>query len=472
MTAAGETALHGASGRLYTLPQEDTLTAHRRPIRAALILLLAVMAGTPAVLAGPVENVDRPGQQPLPLSARSAILIDQASGRVLYQSNPDQPMVPASLAKLMTLHIVYQELADRRISRSDVVSLTANAWADHQAPGSTLMNLGPGQIVTVEELMKGTAIASGNDAATALAEYVAGSTARFVRMMNDEARFMGLAGLHFTDPAGVREDNSVTARQFAEFCRRYIDLHPEALSELHSLREFDYPLPQNVPGTGRARLGTKKQYNGNYLVWDGIGVDGLKTGHLDDENFTAAITARRGDMRLIAVLLGVPGGSLTDGARRRTDDSMALLTYGFRNFSALALDAPTLPPVRVWKGEAREVAVTPAVPVQLMISPEERAELAYTVLARVPLVAPVYRGEKIGDLVYSAGQAEVGRIPLLAAEDVAGAGIFRQAWDGIVLGLVSVLEDTRSLTRTALDMTHPTTVVSTGNTGPVERRTP
>ncbi len=171
------------------------------------------------------------------------------------------------------------------------------------------MNLGQGQIVTVEELMKGVAIASGNDAAAALAEYVAGSSEAFVRRMNEEARFMGYSVMHFADPAGLSTENRVTAREFADFCRRYIELHPEALAELHSLREFDYPLPQNVPGGRLSGQATRKQYNGNYLVWDGIGVDGLKTGHLDNANFTAAITARRGDTRLIAVLLGVRDGA-------------------------------------------------------------------------------------------------------------------------------------------------------------------
>jgi D-alanyl-D-alanine carboxypeptidase (penicillin-binding protein 5/6) len=390
------------------------------------------------------------------------VLIDQVSGRILYQRNPDQPMVPASLAKLMTLHIVYQKLADRTISRSDVVTLSSNAWADHQAPGSTLMNLGPGQIVTVEELMKGAAIASGNDAATALAEYTAGSTSAFVRMMNDEARFMGYSTMRFTDPAGVGVDNTVTARELADFCRRYIDDHPEALGELHSLREFDYPLPQNIPGVRNASRETKKQYNGNWLVWDGIGVDGLKTGHLDNENFTAAITARRGGMRLIAVLLGVPGTSLTDGARHRMDDSMALITWGFRSFSTVDLDAPALPGARVWKGETREVPVAPAGPVRLTARPEELAKLTYTVLARIPLIAPVYKGQQVGDLVYSAGTEEVGRVALLAAVDVNGAGILRWAWDSIVLGLTLMLDDTSAAAHAALDTLHPTAIVSAG----------
>lgn len=405
-----------------------------------------------------------PPNDPLPLSARSAVLIDEASGRVLYQKNPDQAMVPASLAKLMTLHIVYQKLADRTISRSDVVTLSTNAWADHQAPGSTLMNLGPGQIVTVQELMLGVAVASGNDAATALAEYTAGSTAAFVRMMNDEARFMGYESMYFTDPAGVNEDNRVTAREFADFSRRYIQLHPEALRELHSQREFDYPLPQNLPGVRRARLETKKQYNGNWLVWDGIGVDGLKTGHLDDENFTAAITAQRGGTRLIAVILGVAGRGLADGARRRTEDSVTLLSWGFRGFATVNLDTPSLPAVRVWKGAARAVAVQPSDPVRLTLSQEERDNLTFMALARSPLVAPVYKGQAVGDLVYAAGAEEVGRIPLLAAEDVPAAGPFRWTWDSLLLGLTSIAQDGAAALQSALAALHPGAVVSAGTT--------
>jgi len=425
---------------------EEILTPILWIRRVAAVLILAALS--------PVGDLFAE-KEPLALSARSAVLIDQVSGRVLYQRNPDQPMVPASIAKLMTLHIVYQKLADRTITRSDVVTLSSNAWADHQAPGSTLMNLGPGQIVTVEELMKGVAIASGNDAAAALAEYVAGGSAAFVRMMNDEARFMGYRSMHFTDPAGVNDDNRVTAREFADFCRRYIDLHPGALGELHSLREFDYPLPQNMPGVRRSRLETKKQYNGNWLVWDGFGVDGLKTGHLDGQNFTAAITARRGGMRLIAVILGVPGTSLNDGARNRTEDSMTLLRYGFRNFTTVDLDAPVLPAARVWKGGAAGIAVQPAGPVRLTARPEEMEKLTYSVLARTPLIAPVYKGQQVGDLVYSAGTEEVGRIPLLAAADVEAAGPLRWALDSVLLGLSAMAD-------AAIDMLHPTAIVSAG----------
>ncbi len=436
-------ALYTPSTRLlsHIITKEEQRIVPARRWRAGLALAFALCAAlaTGARLAAlPTAKSVEGAAMPFPLSARSAILIDQATGRVLFQRNADEPLVPASLAKLMCLHIVYEKLEDRSIRRDDVVMLSANAWADNQAPGSTLMNLGPGQIVTVGELMKGAAVASGNDAAIALAEYVAGSTGKFVRMMNDESRFLGYSVMRFTDPAGVRGDNRVTAREFADFCRRYIDLHPQALAELHSLREFRYPLPQNMPGSRRSPRAGKKQYNGNVLVWDDFGVDGLKTGHLDDENFTAAITAKRGGMRLIVVLLGVPGRSLADGARARSVDGMHLLSYGFDNFATIELEAPRLKPVRVWKGVSRELAVAPAGPVRLTARSGERKNLVFSVVIPRAVVAPVVRGQEIGDLLYEAEGEEIGRVRLVAAGEVESGGLLRRAWDSILMGISTI----------------------------------
>jgi serine-type D-Ala-D-Ala carboxypeptidase (penicillin-binding protein 5/6) len=445
---------------------------HRWLTGLNISLVLAALLCAAPLSAVPVQTLAEPPRDPFVLFARSAILIDQVTGRVLYERNADQPFVPASLAKLMTLHIIYEKLDDRTISRSDVVSLTANAWAAHQVPGSTLMNLGPGQIVTVQELMKGVAIASGNDAATALAEYVAGSTRSFVRLMNDEAKFLGYSVTHFSDPAGIREDNQVTAREFADFCRRYIELHPQALKELHSLREFDYPLAQNIPDGRLVPRETKKQYNGNYLVWDGWGVDGLKTGHLDNDNFTAAITARRGESRLIAVLLGVPGTSLDDGARNRSNDGMALLSYGFRAYTTIELDPPYLSAVRVWKGETRELPIIPSTPIHLTVRPTEMDKLSYSVMLSTPLVAPLMRGQRVGELVYTSGSEVIGRVPLVAAEAVDRAGLLRRMWDTAVLGFSAVVSGTSSALHASLSGFALAQVTPAQSSTPSGTRTP
>jgi D-alanyl-D-alanine carboxypeptidase (penicillin-binding protein 5/6) len=388
------------------------------------ILLLTVV---PAAAAG--------GEAPFGLRARAAILVDQATGRVLYEKNADTPFVPASLAKLMSLHIVYEKLEDRSIRPDDVVSITTRAWATNQEPGSSLMYLEPGQIVTVEDLMRGTAIASGNDAATALAEYAAGSVKKFVRLMNDECRWLGYRTTRYADPSGLSRGNQVSAREFADFCRRYIEWHPQALAELHSLREFFYPLPRNIPPGSSPFIRSYRVYNANYLVWDDFGVDGLKTGHLDDESFTVALTAERVGTRLIAVLLGVPGDGLTDGGRIRAEDGMALFSWGFRTFSTVQLASPRLDPLRVWKGSSAEVALVTARPVEVTARRAEAAKIVSTIVAPAALVAPVAKGQKVGDLVLSADGAEVGRIPLLAAEGVASAGPLRRAWDSLRMGL-------------------------------------
>jgi D-alanyl-D-alanine carboxypeptidase (penicillin-binding protein 5/6) len=439
-----------------------------RQLHVILPLLMAGLASG-GVWARQVETLDSRPPVEFTLHARSAILIDQTTGRVLFEYNADQPMVPASLAKLMSLHIVFEQLEERTIHRDDVVAITSNAWAGNQVPGSSLMDLGPGQIVTVEELMKGMAVASGNDAATALAEYVAGSTEKFVRLMNDEARFLGYKVTRFTDPSGVGTGNVTTAREFADFCRRYITAHPEALEELHSLREFDYPLPQNM-ADGRLTLATRKQFNPNFLVWDAFGVDGLKTGHLDDDNFTAAITARRGDMRLIAVLLGVPGKTLDDGSRNRAEDGMNLLWYGFRNFTTRELDPPSLPSIRVWKGKTRDLAVAPRDPIYVTARQSEWDRLAYAIDVRSPVVAPVTRGEKIGSLMYLAGSREIASIPLYATATVEPAGLVRRAWDSALLGLSSVFGGRAASLRTTFDSLPPQALLSAENT-PRDSRT-
>jgi D-alanyl-D-alanine carboxypeptidase (penicillin-binding protein 5/6) len=408
---------------------------------STLVFSALISAGLPRVIwALPAAGSESPEGVPFKLEARAAVLMDQTTGRVLYEHNADEPMIPASLAKLMTLHLVYEKLAERSISLQDVVTISTNAWALKQAPGSSLMLLEPGHIVTVEELMKGMMVSSGNDAATALAEYVAGSKEKFVRLMNEECRWMGYRNMRFTDPAGVEPTNAVSARDFADFCRRYIELHPESLDQLLSVREFEYPQPWNVPETWpesrKQSIKPVKQYNPNFMVWNGI--DGLKTGHLDEENFTAAITMKRGDTRLIAVILGVSGKTLDEGYRQRATDTLTLLGYGLRTYSTIAPDLPALRNLRVWQGERDSVGIEALRPLQVTVSPAERDEITYSLEIPESAVAPVQRGQRLGYLVFHSGETEIARYELQASETVEAAGIVKRVWDALIMGVGSI----------------------------------
>ena len=360
---------------------EDIRGAARAPrflFRAAAVLL--TIAGAAATAAAFPLDATVSALVPPALHARAAILVDQATGRVLFERGADLELPPASLAKLMTLHLVYQKLAERVIDREDIVWFGPDAYARHQQPGSSLMALEPGQIVTVAELMKGVAIQSGNDAAMALAEFVAGGTGAFVDWMNEESRFLGFRVSRYADPAGVGPGSVVTAREFAEFCRQYLRLHPESLVELHSLPEFSYPQAHNLPEDAPEAAPTTPTFNHNWLV-RGFGVDGLKTGRYDDENFTLAITAPRGGLRLVAVLLGVPGTTLAEGSLRRSRDGLALLSWGFRTFSAVAVALPDPGSLRVWKGEVDDVPLEGPVSAVVAVSASEERVLEAVVEA-------------------------------------------------------------------------------------------
>jgi serine-type D-Ala-D-Ala carboxypeptidase (penicillin-binding protein 5/6) len=359
--------------------------------------------------------------------ARCAILIDQATGTVLYESNADAPQIPASLTKMMTLHLAWCRIEEGLMKRDDPVVISKRAWSRSQASGSSLMFLEPGQLVTVGELMRGIAVVSGNDAAVALAEHIGGSVESFVSLMNEEARRLGFRSMKFSDPAGIEADNTVTAREFASFCRLYIERHPTALKELHSVREMIYPLPQNIPEGSPRSAQPIRQSSQNTLLGNELGVDGLKTGHLDARNYTGAFTAERDGMRLITVLLGIEGSTGTLGKKNRDDDATALLAYGFRTYATVHPAVPRLPVVRIWKGAVNEVTLTMAGSPVITDRRDAVAHIVSEVTAEPAVMAPVKRGAKLGEVVYKADGRVLGRFDIVAASDVKQAGFLKSA---------------------------------------------
>lgn len=368
---------------------------------------------------------------PPALSARSSILIEARTGAILYENRADEPIPPASLTKLMTLHLALQKIDEGILDPAKVIVPPPESWARNMPPRSSVMFLGPGQKLTIELLLKGLVVDSGNDAAVALADVIAGSVPAFADMMNAEASRLGYRVMHFVEPSGLSSDNVVTAREYADFCRKFVTLHPQALRSLFSVRELTYPLDENLSGDNREKPVTQK--NTNVLLGRYEGVDGLKTGHIDESGYNFAATAERGGMRLISVILGVPDQGPGGGLRMRAVESEQLLDYGFSNFTVMT--PPYAPParVRVWKGRAREVSIATAAAPYIVIPRGQSGRVSTAVEQRKEVLAPVAPGQVLGQLVVSFGSVELVRFPLRAEAGVDKGGLLRRAVDSVAL---------------------------------------
>jgi D-alanyl-D-alanine carboxypeptidase (penicillin-binding protein 5/6) len=401
------------------------------PVRRLPAFLVFFSLFTAVGYAASVPRAAAAGDGPPVLTARSAILIEAVTGTVLFEHQADEPIPPASLTKLMTIHLALTEIEEGRLSTAETLIPSPESWARNMPPRSSLMYLGPGQKLTVDQLLTGLVVDSGNDAAVEVAERIAGSVPAFVAMMNREAARLGYPSMHFVEPAGISAANTVTAREYAAFARVFVQLHPEALKEYFSVREFTYPLPGNLTGGNREKPVT--QSNRNLLLGAYEGVDGLKTGYIDESGYNIAVTAERGGMRLIAVLLGVPDAGRVSGAVRRAEESAALLDYGYETFLLVrpAYPAPAAP--RVWKGTARTVGLTVRPTPFIVVRKDQASQLRTSLEQDLDVEAPFSGGQRLGDVVVSLGSREIARFPLVAAVGVGRGGFLRRALDSVAL---------------------------------------
>ena len=360
---------------------------------------------------------------------RSAVLLDAATGAVLYALDPDLSLPPASLTKLVNLHVGLEMIEQGVVSRTDLARIPEEAWAVRQPPRSSVLGLAPGQQVSLRDLLLGCAVASGNDAAVALARQFAPSVDAYVEMMNNAVQQMGHSALRFTDVSGLDSESRITARDFAAFCADYIAAHPEALGELHSVRRFAFL--QAGPGAVHT--------NRNTLLWTYPGADGLKTGYIDESGYNLAATANNGSMRLIVVVLGVEGESSQDGDRRRADVAAALLDYGFETYATVSPRLPKPEVVRVWKGRTRAVGLTLQSRPLVTLRRAELSTMGASVIQKWEVVAPVSRGDVLGEVLVFAGpdnsRREIGRFNLVAAQGVERGVFLRRWWDSLRMGL-------------------------------------
>ena len=336
----------------------------------------------------------------LPLTSRAALLMEKTTGQILFAQNEHEKLEPASVTKIMTLLLTMDAIDSGALAYDDVVTVSANA----AGMGGSQVFLAEGEQITVEELLKCVCVSSGNDAAVALAEKVAGVTELFVEQMNNRARGLGMDDTHFVNPTGLTAEGHVTsAHDIALMSRELLTKHPD-------IRSFTTIWTDSIRG------GTFDLANTNKLIRRYDGATGLKTGYTASAGYCISATAEREGMELIAVVMK---GETAD---KRNADAKALLNYGFSAY-ALVSAAPEepLPALPVTMGEVDTVALTlPPEALTAVVEKAQAAALERRIDLPESLPAPVRQGQQVGTLTLCSGDTELMTVPILAAEDAAG----------------------------------------------------
>jgi serine-type D-Ala-D-Ala carboxypeptidase (penicillin-binding protein 5/6) len=358
---------------------------------------------------------------PKPVSAKAWLLMDDATGKILAGENVDARLEPASITKVMTSYVLGAELAAGRIKSTDSVTMTENAWRTGGAgTDGSYSGFEVNKAAPLIEMVKGMAIQSGNDAAIALAEHTAGSEAAFADLMNQYAARIGLKNTRFANATGLSAPNHYsTAHDLALLGRALIRDYPEEYA-YNKIREFT--------------VGPITQRNRNLLLWRDETVDGIKTGHHSGAGYCLLSSAKRGDQRLIAVVMGAAS------EEERAVDSLALLNWGFRfNETHRLYQADTaIATHKVWKGKVDEVKLGVAEPLLVSTARGRYADLKPQMDVPKVLEAPIKAGSVIGTVrVMLDGQVVV-QAPLVAVEGVPEAGFFKRLWHEFLMWWDSV----------------------------------
>ncbi len=369
---------------------------------ALLLLLPALASAQPATI------------PPAPiLAAKAYLLYDYNSSQVLVNQNGNARLAPASLTKLMTAYLTFDALKHNTLTLQQ--SLTVPLAATRNTPGESSMLLKAGQSVTVDDLLHGLIVQSGNDAAITLALNIAGSDTGFVDMMNKEAIRLGMTNTHFTNPVGLPDaQHYSSAADLAVLSAAIVRDYPEYYP-LFALREFTF---NNV-----------SQANRNRLLWIEPYADGMKTGHTDSAGYCIVGSAKRGDHRLIAVLFGADSDTL------RANESQKLLNYGFQNFDAVRLYQKNQPvtEVRVWKGTDSHVELGFRQDMFLTIPKGMQSQLKATLESNQPIFAPLSSGQRLGTLKLVLAGKPYAEFPLVTLDSITLANVFARGWDSIRL---------------------------------------
>jgi len=378
--------------------------------------------------------------------AGSAILIDASNGCVLFEKNADAIIPPASIAKLFVMYIVFKDAAEGKISLDDLVPLPERSWAINMPKDASLMFLGQGQIVTLRELLKGLAVASGNDAALAVADYISGSTKAFVERMNEECAALGLTHTHFVEPSGYDENNLTTARELAAFCCEYIKRFPQSVEEFHSAPSIKYPMGKNLPSWQKDRGDSTAIYqkNTNPLLGVMEGCDGIKTGFIYESRYNLALTAKRNGVRYISVTMMGTGVGSKQGNAGRVHDGTEMMEWAFQSFANFkpAESLPefyAVPAIGSKNTNGKFVRLVPAWSNAITVPHIKGAtalEDAASVTASVNIPRFIYggveQGKAYGQIQYKLGDAVLETVPLVADRSYEKSGVLGRMLGALV----------------------------------------
>ncbi|SKA69674.1 D-alanyl-D-alanine carboxypeptidase (penicillin-binding protein 5/6) [Thiothrix eikelboomii] len=344
------------------------------------------------------------------VDSTSFVLVDFQSGEELAALNPGERVEPASITKLMTAYILYRELSKGTIKLDDEVLISQRAW---EMQGSRMF-VELGKKVQLEKLLRGLIIQSGNDAAVALAEHVAGSETAFVQRMNEVAKELGMVNTQYQNVTGwPAADHYTTARDIVILARALITEFPDRY-KLYSEKEFTY---NNI-----------KQHNRNKLLWRDASVDGMKTGHTESAGFCLVASAKRDTMRLVSVLLG------STDENSRTESSQRLLEYGFRTFETRLLYKAgdvLSEKVRVWQGNKTTVAAGVIDDLYVSVGKGRYNQIQGVMQIDKAIDAPIRRGDVLGKIILSDQGKVFKEVPLLALEDITEGGLWRRMSDSV-----------------------------------------
>ncbi|MDL0439041.1 D-alanyl-D-alanine carboxypeptidase family protein [Stutzerimonas frequens] len=377
-------------------------------VQRSLVLILLAVA--PTVWAAQILP------SPPQLAAKSYMLMDAASGEVLVEHNGDERLPPASLTKLMTAYIATLEIQKGQISDSDMVTVSEKAWRT----GGSRMFIQVNTQVSVDDLLHGIIIQSGNDASVAMAEHIAGSEEAFADLMNATAQRLGMTNSHFMNATGLPDpEHYSSANDMAKLARAIIYEDP-AHYAIYAQKEF---LWNNI-----------KQPNRNLLLWRDKTVDGLKTGHTEEAGYCLVASAVRDNMRLISVVFG------TDSEQARAAETQKLLTYGFRFFETRTFyqKGTELAEAQVWKGQQSKLKAGLAQNLTMTLPRGQVEKLQAVMSFNGTLTAPIQQGDVVGKVEVKLDDKVVRSTDLVALETVEEGGLFRRFWDSIRLFFYSL----------------------------------